>query len=279
MSAIPNRPLLRYHGGKFRLADWIISQMPNHTIYCEPFGGGASVLLRKPRVATECYNDLSKEVVTVFRVMQDEDKMKKLQHKLKYTPFARDEYELACEYTDDDIELARRVIVRLWFGFATSGARDAKSGFRSFYKGGERSPATAWAEYPDVLTYYCARLQGVYIENRPAVEVIRKFDSDETLFYVDPPYLRDTRKSVGRCYEYEMSDAEHEKLLRYLLGVKGKVMISGYNNDIYNDYLIGWAKTTKTVQAAGRKGGTNREEVLWLSPNTEIGGLFGGVAC
>lgn len=282
MTAMPNRPLLRYHGGKFRMADWIISQMPKHAVYCEPFGGGGSVLLKKSRVGTECYNDLSREVVTVFRVMQDKDKMQQLQHKIKYTPFAREEFDLAYEHTDDEIELVRRVMIRIWFGFGTSGMRaSSKNGFRSFERGHGRSPAQAWSDYPDILAAYCERLQGVYIENRPALDVMRKFDSDDTLFYVDPPYVHDTRSGIasgGKYYEHEMIDADHEELLQYLKTVKGKVMISGYECDLYNDILKGWSKNSKTTQASGHRGAVSRTEVLWLSPDIEVGvGLFGGV--
>lgn len=281
--AMPNRPLLRYHGGKFRLADWIIGQMPKHAVYCEPFGGGGSVLLKKSRVGTECYNDLSQEVVTVFRVMQDKNKAAELQRKIKYTPFSRDEFDLAYEHTDDEIELARRVMIRSWFGFGTSGMRaSSKNGFRSFERGHGRSPAAAWSDYEAILPAYCERLQGVYIENRPALDVMRKFDSDDTLFYVDPPYVHETRSGIasgGKYYEHEMTNADHEELLQYLLGVQGRVMISGYDCDIYNDLLKGWSKNSKTTQAAGHRGAVSRTEVLWLSPDIEVGtGLFGGAA-
>lgn len=280
MTAMPTRPLLRYHGGKFRLADWIISQMPKHAVYCEPFGGGGSVLLKKSRVGTECYNDLSQEVVTVFRVMQDKEKMRRLQHKIKYTPFARAEFDLAYEHTDDEIELVRRVMIRIWFGFGTSGMRmGSKNGMRSFEPNQNgRSAAQAWGDYSEMLPAYCERMQGVYIENRPALDVMRKFDSDDTLFYLDPPYVHDTRSGIasgGKYYEHEMTDADHEELLQYLKTVKGKVMISGYESDIYNDHLKDWSKTTKTTQAAGHRGAVSRKEVLWLSPDIGTGGLFG----
>jgi len=108
----PTRPVLRYHGGKWRLASWIISHFPPHRVYVEPFGGAASVLLRKPRSYAEVYNDMDGEIVNVFRVLRDPARARELERVLRLTPFAREEFELSYIRDEDPIEQARRTIVR-----------------------------------------------------------------------------------------------------------------------------------------------------------------------
>ena len=128
-ASAPTRPALRYHGGKWRLAPWLLTLMPPHRVYTEPFGGGASVLLRKPRAYGEIYNDLDGEVVNVFRMLRDRGA--ELQRLLELTPFARAEFRQAYEPCGDDpIEQARRTIARSFMGFGSS-ATGENSGFRA----------------------------------------------------------------------------------------------------------------------------------------------------
>ena len=139
MNTKAKRPMLRYHGGKWRLAPWIISVFPEHRIYVEPYGGGASVLLRKARSYAEVYNDLDGEVVNVFRVVRDHGPC--LKEKLYYTPFSRDEFKRSYEETDDPIERARRTIARSFMGFG-SNAVTAKNGMTGFDRDWETACST-----------------------------------------------------------------------------------------------------------------------------------------
>ncbi|MFK7074022.1 DNA adenine methylase, partial [Acinetobacter baumannii] len=109
-------PLIRYHGGKFRLATWVISHFPNHTCYTEVFGGAAGVLLQKPRAYAEVYNDLDGEIVNLFRVLRNEDQRNKLIEQLVFTPYSRDDFHEAWEPCEDPIEKARRLIIRAQMG-------------------------------------------------------------------------------------------------------------------------------------------------------------------
>lgn len=195
----PQRPIGRYLGGKWKLAPWIISNFPSHKIYVEPFGGAASVLLRKPRVPNEIYNDLDQNIVNIFRVLQDKKLSEELIQKCYLTPFARSEYEQSFEKSGDLVEQARRFIIRSFFGYGSKACLDklSKTAFRSYRKG-DASPAVDWMNYPQHLPALIERFRGVVVENVTASEVIKRYDSPNTLFYLDPPYVHSTRGSTGK---------------------------------------------------------------------------------
>lgn len=265
------RPLLRYHGGKWRIANRIISHFPAHRIYVEPFGGGAGVLLRKERSFAEVYNDLDGEVVNVFRVMRDEDLAAKLQHGLELTPWARDEFRLAYEFSADPVERARRMIARTFMAFGSTARRLNRTGFRSrAYRQNQTGPAD-WRNYPDNIPFFLDRLRGVTIENRNAIEIIEQQDSLDTLFYCDPPYVHSTRTALAHkggsndcAYAHEMTDDNHRELAAVLHQVKGMVVISGYSCPLYDEELYpDWQRIAFHAVADG---GQKRQEVLWRSP-------------
>ncbi|WP_342361378.1 DNA adenine methylase [Terrarubrum flagellatum] len=257
------RPALRWHGGKWLLAPWIISHFPEHRIYVEPFGGAASVLLRKPRTYAEVYNDLDDVVVNLFRVLRDPEKAERLIAGLHLTPFSRVEFDEALEDAEDDVERARHLIVRSFMGFgsnAHSGSEVAKktgfrthtradvyrsTGFRSNSNRSGTTPAADWRNYPEALAAIVDRWRGVVIEQRPAIEVIAQHDGIETLHYVDPPYLPETRSPANkydlkhRMYRHELSRDDHAELLEKLKALKGMVILSGYPSTLYDEQLGG----------------------------------------
>lgn len=261
------RPALRWHGGKWRLADWIIGHMPKHRIYVEPFGGAASVLLKKPRSYAEVYNDLDGEVVNLFRVLRDHGA--ELRTALELTPFARVEFLASYTPSDDPIEQARRTVVRSFMGFG-SNAHNKSTGFRANTTRSGTTPAQDWRNYPGTLGDIIERLRGVVIENRDATAVMLAHDGAETLHYVDPPYLAETRDQGGD-YRHEMTDDEHVRLAKMLRGLSGFVMVSGYNSPLYADLFTGWQKIEKRTMADGARA---RIEALWLSPNCDELRLF-----
>ena len=263
----PTRPVLRYHGGKWKLASWIISHFPPHRIYVEPFGGAASVLLRKPRSYAEVYNDLDGEIVNVFRVLRDPASARELERVLRLTPFAREEFELSYIRDEDPIEQARRTIVRSFMGFC-SNAHSRPTGFRANTTRSGTTPSHDWAHYPDQIGAFVERLRGVVIENRPAIEVIRQHDSHETLHYVDPPYVHDARGAgqIGN-YRHEMTDDDHRELAEVLRSVRGAVVVSGYPTPLYEDLYAGWRMVVRPAYADGAR---RRTEALWLSPNCQV---------
>src|SRR3990172_7190485 len=163
----PTRPALRYFGGKWQLAPWIISHFPAHRIYVEPFGGAASVLMRKPRSYGEIYNDIDSAVVNVFRVLRDPQTAAELERLLRLTPFARDEFMRAREHAEDPIEDARRTIVLSFMAYSSDGINTGHhTGFRPDLKRSGSTPAHDWVNYHDQIARFTVRLQGVVIENR-----------------------------------------------------------------------------------------------------------------
>ncbi|HBY9763380.1 TPA: DNA adenine methylase [Klebsiella pneumoniae] len=259
-------PAIRYHGGKFRLAPWIIEQMPEHVCYVEPFGGAAGVLLQKPRSYSEVYNDLDGEVVNLFRVLRNPELNQRLQDACRLTPYSRDEFLHAQEPATDSVERARRMVVRACMGFGSAAGTGGNSGFRGDSKRKYATAAHLWERYPENLAALCQRLQGVIIENKDALSVMRAHDAETTLHYIDPPYVPETRVQGNRYYAHEMTVEGHEQLLAVARTMTGMVMISGYDAEVYNDMLSGWAKTEKASRISAGRGTKVRTECLWLNP-------------
>lgn len=269
-------PLLRYHGGKWRLADDIVALMPKHRRYVEPFGGGASVLLRKPRApAGELYNDLDGEIANLFAVLRNRAQATELGRLVALTPYSRDEFQLAYEPADDPVERARRTLARAYMGFGTDSACGAPTGFRVDLLG-DAAPARVWSEVPERIATVASRFAGVIVENRDAIAVISDNDAPDVLFYLDPPYVPSTRSHQSnkrKGYRCEMGEEDHAALLKVLAGLKGLAIVSGYRSDLYDRHLQGWRRIDF---AANAHGGLKRTECVWLSPNCEQsqGSLF-----
>jgi DNA adenine methylase len=262
-------PVLRYHGGKFRLAPWIMSFFPAHLCYVEPFGGAAGVLLQKPRAYAEVYNDLDGDVVNFFRVLRDPIERAALIDACIFTPYAREEFEQAWTPTEDPIERARRICIRAQMGFGSSASIKNATGFRTDTK---RSYSTAmhnWSNYPPALVAAGDRLSGVLIENQPGMDVMRKHDGPDVLHYVDPPYVFETRQdraATRGCYHVELSDADHLELLDCLKSLQGMVVLSGYYTELYDQQLIGWARHETAARISAGRGTKLRTECAWLNP-------------
>ena len=245
------RLALRYFGGKWRLAPWIIENFPPHRVYVEPFGGAASVLLRKPRSYAEVYNDLDDEVVGFFRVLRDPVQSDCLRRALELTPFARAELSAAYEITTDPVERARRLVVRSFMGFGSDSAtRVSRAGFRSDSKRKGGIPAHDWVSYVECLPSLIGRFAGVVIDNRPAVAVMSRHDAPTTLHYVDPPYVHGTRTANKHAYRHEMTDAQHVDLLTFLSTLSGAVILSGYSHTMYDELLSGWQRIERKARAS-----------------------------
>jgi|SRR5882672_3531814 len=260
----PFRPALRYHGGKWTIAPWIISHFPEHRVYCEPFCGAASVLLRKSRSKIEVINDLDDEVTGLFEILRDKDASRVLCELIAFPPFSRADFKLAYEPAVTAIERARRLVVRSFFGFGShSFNADNSNGFRSFIC---KNYASEWSGVPEALMAIVERINGVMVENRPALEVIAQKDSADTLFFIDPPYPTSTRDGNGKGYRFEMTDHNHRQLACFLKSVKGKVVLCGYPCDLYDVELFAdWRRVEVSAYAGGQKGRVKRTEVLWMN--------------
>ena len=281
------RPVLRYHGGKFRLAPRLIELFPAHRVYTEAYGGGASVLMQKPRCYSEIYNDLDREVVNVFRVLQAPKKAARLERLLRVTPFAREEFLLSYQHTRSEVERARRTIIRSFMGFGSdsiSRLKASRAGFNTrissvmstgFRWNSNRSGTTAatdWKVYPSCIAAFVDRLQGVTIENRDAKEILLKMDREDALHYVDPPYPMSVRKigngtTPEHRYRWEMDDVQHEELATLLHSLKGMVMISSYPGPLYEALYADWKKIEWTSGhfCSANTGKQTRTEVIWMN--------------
>lgn len=251
--------LVRYFGGKYRLAPQICSLFPQHTSYVEPFGGGASVLLNKKRSRLEVYNDMDSSMVTLFRVVRD--RSEDLISAIALTPFSREEHVLAYEPTDNELEIARRVLVRSHFGFGGNGIHKT-TGFRGSGIRAGTLPVHVWSKLPATIAMTVDRLKDVVIENRPALQIVDQYDASGNLFYLDPPYLMSTRGRSSERYKHEMSDEDHKELLENLKALKSHVVLSGYRSSMYDEALSNWRRIE--IDTFSDKA-LKRTEVLWCN--------------
>ncbi|MCS2611069.1 DNA adenine methylase [Halomonas dongshanensis] len=265
-----NAPLMRYHGGKFRLAPWIMAHFPPMSafdVYVESFGGAAGVLLQKPRSYAEVYNDLDGDVVNLFEVLRSHEQRECLIEQVALTPYARLEFKRAWDPVQDQVERARRLLIRAYMGFGSAGATRGNSGFRTDTRRAHGTTQHHWQRLPSVIGRVAERLSGVLIENRDALTVIAQHDSPRTLHYVDPPYLEETREKGHRhVYGYELSDQRHIELLEHLRLAKGYVILSGYDAPLYRETLRDWRMARRHVQVSAQRGSGQRTECLWLNP-------------
>lgn len=265
----PTRPALRWHGGKWKLAPWIIEHLPPHRCYVEPFGGGASVLLRKARSYAEVYNDLDGDVVNLFRTLRDPDLAPRLVQAVNLTPFAREEQLGAYALAEEPVERARRLIVRSFQGFGSNGVHRA-TGFRADSNRSGTTPARDWANYPAALARVIERVRGIVVESRDAKDVMAAHDRETTVHYVDPPYHPDTR-GPGEDYAHELTSAQHLELLAFLRTLRGGVVLSGYPHPVYDEALADWRRIERKALADGA---ADRVEVLWINPAAARSDLF-----
>jgi len=257
----PKRPALRYYGGKWKLAPWIISHFPPHQNYVEPCGGAASVLLQKPRSPLETYNDLDGNVVNFFRVLRD--RPDELIRKIRLTPWAREEYELSLEPCEDAVERARRFFAAVHLSIPGS-ITSLPSQFRVTvdYRKCPYIPILDRGILPSLAD----RFIGVQIEKLDYEKCVRKYDRSDCLFYFDPPYPKETRTN-GSIYLLEWTDADHIQAATLLRKCAGYVVVSGYACPLYAELYEahGWHRVDKEAQT---NSGGKRIESLWLSPRT-----------
>lgn len=270
-----SRPALRYLGGKWRLADWILESFPPHNVYVEPFMGAASVFLQKNPANIECVNDLDGNVINFFDMLRA--RPDDLIRAIRLTPYSRGEWERSfnLEPEVDPLEQARRFYIRSRQSFNPSHAVNptSPSWRRQPKESRGKSVAAEWAEV-DHLYAVAERFKQAQIERRPALDVIREFDGPDTLIFADPPYMPETRTGHLAIYAHEMDEEEHRELLETLRACHAMVVLSGYPNALYDDLLDGW--TTRTTTARVNHSHSTKVEKLWInqSANERLYPLF-----
>ena len=249
------------------MAKEIVSLMPPHRSYLEPFFGSGAVLFSKPPSPIETVNDIDSDIVNFFTVLREQPE--ELARLIYLTPYAREVFNDAHHNRGDDpLDKAYRFAIRskMGFGFKTY----TQTGFKMDISGRQGSYAVrAWAKMPELVTQLSERLRMVQIEQRPALDLIRRFNFDNVLIYADPPYLLDTRG--GRQYRHEMTEQDHLDLLETLKQHKGPAILSGYPHEMYDRELIGW---NRIARKAYNQNAERRTEVLWV--NFELPSLFTG---
>jgi DNA adenine methylase len=256
-----------WYGGKFNHLNWLLPLLPKATHYCEPFAGSGAVLLNREPSPVETYNDIDGEVVNFFRVLRD--RQEELIRSIGLTPFAREELRIAAEEPTDDLselERARRFFVcarQVRTGLAQTASAGRWAHCKLTSRAGMAGAVSRWLGSVEGLSEIVQRLLRVQIENAPAIEVIQRYDSEETLFYCDPPYPHASR---GDChaYGYEMTDNDHRKLAEVLINAKGKVALSGYHCELLDKLYKDWNYIESTPKQCLSVKQT-RIEVLWTN--------------
>lgn len=256
--------VLKYPGSKWSTAEWIISNFPpgyEKMTYLEPYFGSGAVFFNKSRSVIETINDIDGNVVNLFKVIRD--RPEELARLIHFTPWSRQEYYESYEMTGDSMEDARRFLVRMWqaIGSKTSD----RTGWRNNIQDLNGNVDQWSTKLPGRIIEVAARLKHinghqVNIENQPAEKILQRYARPYVFIYADPPYEPSTRKN--RIYKHEMTKEDHKKLLEIILQHPGPVMISGYDNDLYNDLLEGWHKETRLANC---EGGQQRIEVIWMN--------------
>lgn len=265
------RRIIKYPGAKWRMAEWIVSLMPPHKSYLEPFFGSGAVFFTKPPSRIETINDMDGEIVNLFRVVRDMPEA--LERAVALTPYSREEYERAWEQhkggdVTDPVEKARLTLVRYWQ--AVGSRQIYRAGWRRDVAGREAAYTMRnWVQLPVQIIAAMERLREAQIEQFDAVELIRRFASKDVLIYADPPYVLTARSQ--KQYNVEMDDTQQVELLKALLNHPGPVILSGYESELYNDALQEW---TKLYHKNTAENGFARTEVLWLNYEPQMT-LFG----
>ena len=263
---------INWYGGKYYMKDKIIELFPPHKIYIEGFGGAAHILLHKTRSEIEVYNDLDEGLYLFFKLLRDDNTRDILISKIQLTPYSRKEF-YECrdnwKYQDDEIEKARMFYVKTMQSFSGVGQSWSYSKNKSS-RGISQAVRQFLGNVDENMLDVINRLREIQIENLDIIDLIEKYDSKESLFYLDPPYVAETRVKA-KVYNKEMPLDKHKELIDKLIGVQGMVILSGYDNPVYDKLTNnGWSKINigeyknRCRDSKGKKTKT-KEEYVWIN--------------
>jgi len=260
------RPPVKWHGGKYYLAQRIISLFPHHRIYLEPFGGAGSVLLNKQPVEVEAYNDLDLRITRLFRVLQTQGR--EFVERVRFIPYSQYEFEEAACYLPNASDLDKAICDFIRWRQSFGGRGKSWSYTTKRARGGMAGDVNAWWTSIEQLPQVIERLRRVQILYQPAVDAIRRFDDSDALIYCDPPYLHETRAIHSRdVYGIEMTAEEHYELGQVLNKCKSRIVISGYSSPMYEDMFNSWRRIEFDIanHSAGGRKKARKQETLWLN--------------
>lgn len=273
--------LVRWAGGKGKQLNDLLPLIPQTHIYVEPFGGGCSVLLNRERSEVEVYNDLDSALVGLFEVLRDDNQAAEFERIVGLTPYSREVFEECLSFEGLTDPVRRAVAFYTVLNQSISGKRLARKG--DWARGRTDNLASRFAQRQEGLGLIHERIRHVQIECRDALDILQEWDTAETTFYCDPPYILDTRRSK-RYYAVEPGDEYHKELVDVLMRVRGNVVLSGYNHPTYYRLVeeAGWwtdvygANATMAVVQAGESKSKDRSdrrvEIVYRNPQAcEVG--------
>lgn len=260
-----------WYGGKAYYAEWLMKHFPEHRVFVEPFGGAGNMLIRKRPSDVEVYNDLDARLVNFFTVLRERPMFEELVRRASLTPYSRDVFESLAMSPEPE-----EPVERAWWFFvrcrqSIGGLGMSKLTRKSWSvslrtRRAMAEPVSKYLSAIDGLEDLAARFSTVLIENSPAEELVAKHDAEDVFFYCDPPYVPATRHgSLAKTYGHEMTLEQHRSLLELLLGCKGRVMISGYEHELYEELLGGWRRETVKGKSHLSNSGEDRLEVAWMN--------------
>lgn len=258
-----------WYGGKFNHLTWLLPLLPQSIHYCEPFGGSASVLLNREPSPVETYNDIDGDIVNFFKVLRENKD--ELIYQIGLTPFSREEFNKAIYGSKNDQSITNLERARLFYirarqvrtGLAQTASNGRWANCLKTSRAGMAGAVSRWLGSIDSLEFIASRLLRVQIEHDDAIKVITRYDSEDTLFYCDPPYPHSSRGDKN-AYGFEMDDTQHRLLSDKLHNIMGKVALSGYDCALYDELYYDWNKhKAPTKKALSIK--TDRTEILWTN--------------
>lgn len=256
-----------WYGGKFSHLDFLAPLIPDDaTHFCDVYGGSAAVLMNVGPFPVETYNDIDSELVNFFQTLRNQGP--KLIRAIGLTPFSREELAKACEPAVDltKLERARRFYVRARqtrTGLAQTSSEGRWAHCVLTSRAGMAGAVSRWLGSVEGLAETAQRLQRVQIENAPAVEVVKRYDTDDTVFYLDPPYVHSVRGDAS-AYGFEMTDEEHTELSEVLHAIRGRAVLSGYRTNFYDDLYADWRREDAPERIC-RSVRQPRQESAWMN--------------
>ncbi len=256
-----------WYGGKYVHLDFILPHLPEDADhFCDVYGGSAAVLVNRPPAPAETYNDLDSELVNFFTVLRRQPEA--LIREIGLTPFSREELAIACQGEPDlpALERARRFYVRARqtrTGLAQTSSEGRWAHCVLTSRAGMAGAVSRWLGAVEGLPEIAQRLQRVQIENAPALEVVERYDTPRTLFYLDPPYVHGSRGDSA-AYRHEMTDADHRELADLLHRIQGRAVLSGYRCVLYDELFADWHRVDAPEKLCNSSKGL-RGETLWMN--------------
>jgi len=259
------RPLVKYHGGKYYLSQWIISHFPEYYElmgYCEVFGGMFNTLLQKKQSVSEIIADINPDIHNLITIVKAfPDRFQKELSKLEYSKETFEKYK-----TEKFKSRVGRAIQQYVIRRMSRGGMCKTFAWQNRTRGGKPGSINEWETSLKNIIRVSNRIQYVWIQLESFQQSLKNYDTPNTLFYLDPTYLHSTR-TAKKVYNYEMDEQAHIDLLDILNKIKGKALVSGYASDLYNKKLKNWNRYEKNVvnHSGQNKRKNPRTEILWTN--------------